>query len=332
MKLLEIRNLRTYFDTLDGIVKAVDGVSFDVDKGEIVAIVGETGCGKSVTARSIMRLLPKSAKISGEILLNGKNILKMSPKEMEKIRQKRISMIFQEPMTAFDPLYTIGQQFTEILQKHEKISKAEAYEKSVQMLELVGIPEAKKRVDEYPHEFSGGMIQRAMIARALLNNPELVIADEPTTGLDVSIQAQIINVIADIQKKFKTSTILITHDMGVAAELADKIIVMYSGKIMERGDLGEVISSPLHPYTEGLIAAIPKLNTQKGEKLHAIPGMVPSPYALPKGCRFHPRCYAKMDECEEKEPPYVEVIPGRFVACWKVLKEKGALLHHESSK
>ncbi len=332
MKLLDIKNLKTYFNTIDGIVKAVDGVSFDIDKGEILAIVGETGCGKSVTARSIMRLLPKSARISGEILLNGEDILKMSLKEIEKIRQKKISMIFQEPMTAFDPLYTIGQQFIEVLQKHERISKTEAYERSIRMLEIVGIPEPKKRFDEYPHEFSGGMIQRAMIARALLNNPELVIADEPTTGLDVSIQAQIINVIADIQKKIKTSTILITHDMGVAAELADEIIVMYSGKMMERGKLEDIISSPLHPYTKGLISAIPKLTTKKEERLHSIPGMVPSPYDLPRGCRFYPRCYARADECEEKEPPYVEVFPGRFVACWRILKEKKELFDHEFSK
>lgn len=322
MKLLEVKGLKTYFNTLDGVVKAVDKISFDIDKGEILAIVGETGCGKSVTSLSIMRLLPKSATVSGEILFEGQDLLKLPLKDMEKIRQKKISMIFQEPMVAFDPLYTIGQQFMEVLQKHEKISKEEAHKRIIKMLELVEIPEPEKRFNEYPHEFSGGMIQRVMIALALLDDPQLVIADEPTTGLDVSIQAQIINVIADIQKKIKTSTILITHDMSVAAELADEVVVMYAGKIAERGKMEDIITSPLHPYTKGLISAIPKMTTKKGERLHPIPGMVPSPYDLPKGCRFYPRCPVRMKKCEENEPPYVEVSHGRFVSCWKILYEK----------
>jgi oligopeptide/dipeptide ABC transporter ATP-binding protein len=335
MKLLEVKNLKTHFKTLDGIVKAVDGISFDIEKGEILGIVGETGCGKSVTGLSVMRLLPKSAHVSGEILLDGEDLLKKPLKEMENIRQKRISLIFQEPMVAFDPLYTIGQQFLEVLQKHEKISKEEAYERSIKMLELVEIPAPKKRFDEYPHEFSGGMIQRVMIALALLNNPQLVIADEPTTGLDVSIQAQIINLIADVQKKLHTSTILITHDMGVVAELADEVMVMYTGKIVEKGPVEKIIESPLHPYTKGLIAAIPKLTTSKNERLKPIPGMVPSPYNLPTGCRFYPRCPIRTDFCKEHEPPYVEVEPNHFVACWQVNDGKGGVIHdskHSSDK
>ncbi len=330
MKLLEVKELKTYFRTLEGVVRAVDGVSFDLNKGEILAIVGETGCGKSVTSRSIMRLLPKTATVSGRIVFNGQDLLKLPLKTMEKIRQKKIAMIFQEPMVAFDPLYTIGQQFMEVLQKHEDFSKAQAREKSIYMLRLVGIPEAEKRFDEYPHEFSGGMIQRVMIALALLDDPKLVIADEPTTGLDVSIQAQIINVIADVQRKLKTSTILITHDMGVAAELADTIVVMYSGKIVERGRMEDVITGPLHPYTQGLIAAIPKLSMKKSEKLKPIPGMVPSPYSLPTGCRFAPRCPFADEKCEKESPPYVEVEPGRFISCWKVMAEKGELVHEHS--
>lgn len=332
MKLLEVKNLKTYFNTLDGIVKAVNGISFDVDKGEILGIVGETGCGKSVTALTIMRLLPKSAKISGEILLNGEDLLEIPLKEMEKIRQKKIAMIFQEPMVAFDPLYTIGQQFVEVLQKHEKISKEEAYKKSIEMLKLVGIPEAEKRFNEYPHEFSGGMIQRVMIALALLDSPQLLIADEPTTGLDVSIQAQIIDIIADIQKKLRISTILITHDMGVVAELADEIAVMYSGEIVEMGKAEDIINSPLHPYTKGLIAAIPKLSTKKDEKLVPIPGMVPSPYALPKGCKFYPRCPIRMKICEKREPEYIELYPNRFIACWHVSQERERSHADESTK
>ncbi len=323
MKLLEVKNLKTHFKTLDGLVKAVDGITFDVEKGKILGIVGETGCGKSVTGLSIMRLLPSTAHVSGEILLNGEDLLKLPLKKMEKIRQKKISLIFQEPMVAFDPLYTIGQQFLEVLNQHENLSEDEAYERSIKMLELVEIPDPKKRFNEYPHEFSGGMIQRVMIALALLDDPQLVIADEPTTGLDVSIQAQIINLMADVQKKMRTSTILITHDMGVVAELADEVMVMYTGKIVERAPVKDIVESPFHPYTKGLIEAIPKLNTPKGEKLKPIPGMVPSPFDLPKGCKFYPRCPLRMNYCKDHEPPYVEVEPNRFISCWRFTDKEG---------
>lgn len=322
MKLLNVKNLRISFKTSKSELLAIDGISFEVNKGEILGIVGETGSGKTITSLSIMRLLPGNAKVSGEITFNNKNLLELSEKEMDEIRGKKISMIFQEPMTAFDPLYTIGAQFSEVLFKHEHIRKEEIKRRSVEMLKLVGIPEAEKRFDQYPHEYSGGMIQRAMIALALLTNPELVIADEPTTGLDVTIQMQVLNLMKRIQKTSNLSMIFITHDLGVISKMADRIIVLYLGKILEAGSVKDVIFSPFHPYTQGLVSSIPTLSTSRMEKLHSIPGNVPSLSEIKEGCRFYSRCSRRMEICEEKSPTLFEVSSGHYVACWAVEKNR----------
>ncbi|BBJ28791.1 ABC transporter ATP-binding protein [Athalassotoga saccharophila] len=318
MTLLEIKNLTITFKTSNDSLIAVDNVSFHVDKGETVGIVGETGSGKTITSLSIMRLLPSNAKVSGEIFFNGKDLLKISEKEMDEIRGKKISMIFQEPMTAFDPLYTIGDQFSEVLFKHENVSKLEAKKRSIEMLKLVGIPEPEKRFYQYPHEYSGGMIQRAMIALALLTNPELVIADEPTTGLDVTIQMQVLNLIKRIQRSSNLSMIFITHDLGVISKMANRIIVLYLGKIFEVGSVKDVIFSSVHPYTKGLIASVPTLKTSKSQKLYSIPGNVPSLKEIKSGCRFYSRCPVRMDICKDNDPKLFEYTPGHFVSCWAV--------------
>lgn len=322
-KVLEIKNLRTYFTLMEGTVKAVDGVSFEVRKGEILGLVGESGCGKSVTAQSIMRILPENGRIvSGEILLHNENgvidLAKLEPdsEEMRQIRGKEISMIFQEPMASFSPVYTVGAQMMEAILLHEDVSKAEARRRVIEMLKKVKIPNAEKVVDMYPFELSGGMLQRCMIAMAMSLNPKVLIADEPTTALDVTIQAQILYLMKELQKEYQSSIILITHDMGVIAQMADRVAVMYLGIIAESGDVYEIFKNPLHPYTRALLKSIPKLGVRK-TRLEAIKGVVPDPYNFPSGCRYHPRCDHFMKGlCDVKEPVDVEVAPGHTVKCF----------------
>jgi oligopeptide/dipeptide ABC transporter ATP-binding protein len=316
-KLIQVEKLKTYFFTEDGVVPALDGVDFHIDKGETVGIVGESGCGKSVTALSIMRLIPPGIGkiVEGDILFEGKSLLAKSEDEMRKIRGNDISMIFQEPMTSLNPVYTVGDQIAEAVALHQKLDKQAARGKAVDMLRLVGIPLPEKRVNEYPHQLSGGMRQRVMIAMALSCGPKLLIADEPTTALDVTIQAQILQLMKNLKKDMNTAIMLITHDLGVVAEMAQRIIVMYAGKIVEEGDVRSIFHNPLHPYTEGLLKSIPSIDREK-ERLHVIEGMVPNPRFMPTGCRFHPRCPYAMDKCRETEPPVTYLGVNRRVSCW----------------
>ncbi len=318
--LLEVRGLKTYFYTEDGIVKAVDGVDFDVRKGEIVAIVGESGCGKSVTSLSIMRLVGIPGKIvDGEIIFKGENLLDLPDSEMRRIRGDRISMIFQQPTSCLNPVFRVGEQISEVLEIHRGMDKKEGRERAIELLRIVGIPEPEKRIDAFPHELSGGMAQRVMIAMALACEPELLIADEPTTALDVTIQAQILDLMRGLQEKFGSSIILITHDMGVVAEMAARVSVMYAGRVVEQADVNTIFEKPLHPYTNGLLASIPVMGVVK-ERLDTIPGSVPNLINLPPGCKFAPRCRARMEHnlqiCTEKEPDLIEVEPGHRVRCW----------------
>ena len=317
-RLLEVRGLKTYFYTEDGVVPAVDGVDFVLNKGETIGIVGESGCGKSVTSLSIMRLIPDPPGkiIDGEILLEGSNLLEKTEAEMRDIRGNDISMIFQEPMTSLNPVFTIGDQIMEAIILHQRLNKAAARERAVEMLRLVGIPSPERRVDEYPHQLSGGMRQRVMIAMALSCNPKLLIADEPTTALDVTIQAQILDLMRKLRDEFGTAIMLITHDLGVVAELAEKVVVMYAGKIVEQADVKPLFGNPLHPYTVGLLGSIPKL-TEQQDRLQVIEGVVPHPAFMPKGCRFHPRCKEAREICKVEEPELLEHSPGHLVACWK---------------
>jgi len=316
-KILEINGLKTYFYTEDGVVPAVDGVDFEVRKGETLGIVGESGCGKSVTSLSIMRLIPSPPGkiVEGEIMFKGKNLVSLPEEEMRKIRGNDISMIFQEPMTSLNPVYTIGDQISEVLILHQHMNKEEALKKSVEMLALVGIPLPEQRVHEYPHQLSGGMRQRVMIAMALACNPQLLIADEPTTALDVTIQAQILELMKDLKDKLGTAIMLITHDLGVIAEVAQNVLVMYAGKAVEYADVYSIFKDPKHPYTEGLLKSIPKLNETR-DKLDVIEGIVPNPYEMPEGCRFHPRCKYAREICRCREPELVEY-DGYKVRCFK---------------
>ncbi len=318
-RLLDIRNLSTYFYTSEGEVKAVDGVSFQINEGETLAVVGESGCGKSVTSLSVMRLIPwpPGKIVGGEILFNDQDILKMSDEEMQKIRGNEISMIFQEPMTSLNPVYSVGFQISEALELHQHLSKAQAWEKSIEMLRLVGIPLPEKRVAEFPHQLSGGMRQRVMIAMALACNPRLLIADEPTTALDVTIQAQILDLLRKLKSELGMAILLITHDLGVVAEMAERVVVMYAGKVVEEADVVSIFHHPLHPYTEGLLESIPKLHGKSNEKLHVIEGIVPNPAHMPQGCRFSPRCPKASEQCYREEPPLQEV-GNRRLACWNV--------------
>lgn len=318
--LLEVRDLKTCFYTEDGVVPAVDGVSFSVDKGETIGIVGESGCGKSVTSLSVMRLIPNPPGkiVGGEIIFEGENILEKSEAEMRHIRGNEISMIFQEPMTSLNPVFTIGDQIMEAIMLHQKVGKREARKKTIEMLKLVGIPSAEKRVDEYPHQMSGGMRQRVMIAMALSCNPKLLIADEPTTALDVTIQAQILDLMLKLKEDLGTAIMLITHDLGVIAETVNKVVVMYAGKIVESADVVSIFKKPEHPYTLGLLGSIPKVNEDR-ERLQVIEGVVPNPFNMPTGCRFHPRCSFVRDICKEEEPELVDVEDGHQVRCWKFL-------------
>jgi peptide/nickel transport system ATP-binding protein len=318
--LLEVKNLKTYFYTEDGIVRAVDGVSFEVYPGEVLGLVGESGCGKSVTSLSIMRLISKPGRIDeGEILLDGENLLKMSENEMMKVRGNRISMIFQQPQTALNPVFKVGDQLSEVLNVHQDLGKEAGWNRAVALLKMVGVPDPERRAEAYPHELSGGMAQRVMIAMALACVPELLIADEPTTALDVTIQAQILDLMRDLRREMGTSVILITHDLGVVAEMAERVAVMYAGEIVEQTDVYSLFDEPLHPYTQGLIGSIPILGQIK-ERLDVIPGSVPNLVNLPVGCRFAPRCQARfkygLNICTEIKPDLDEIKPGHLVRCW----------------
>lgn len=317
--LLSVKDLKTYFYTKDGVVKAVDGIDFEINKGETLGMVGESGCGKSVSALSVMRLLPiPPAKImDGKIYLKERNILKISEPAMRKIRGRNISMIFQEPMTSLNPVHTIGEQISEAIRLHQGLSKKESQEKTLEMLKLVEIPESSRRLKEYPHQMSGGMRQRVMIAMALSCNPELLIADEPTTALDVTIQAQILDLIRKLQKDLGTSVLIITHDLGVIAEMADRVIVVYAGKAIESADVGEIFRNPRHPYTRALLKSLPRLDMDREVKLEVIKGMVPDALSFPVGCRFHPRCSFVRKKCRREEPALVDVIEGHQVRCWR---------------
>lgn len=314
--LLEVKDLKTYFYTVDGVLPAVDGVSFSIGKGETLGIVGESGSGKSVTARSIMRLIPDPpGKIKeGTILFNGEDILSKKEQEMQKIRGNKIAMIFQDPMTSLNPLFTVGNQIMESIMLHQKSSKKEARDKTIEMLKLVGIPSPEKRIADYPHQMSGGMRQRVMIAMALSCQPDLLIADEPTTALDVTIQAQILELISDIKSRFNMSVMIITHDLGVVAGVADKVIVMYAGKIMEYADIRSLFSSPLHPYTKGLMDSIPKIDSEE-KRLKSIAGTLPNLIEHFTGCRFASRCSEAKEICRTKEPSLAD-IGGRSVRCF----------------
>ncbi len=315
--LVEIKNLKTYFYTEDGIVKAVDDVSFNIREGEIIGVVGESGCGKSVTAMSIMRLIPSPPGkiVGGEILFEDKNILELKGDEIRKIRGNDIAVIFQEPMTSLNPIFTIGYQIEEVIMLHQKLNKAQARGKAVEMLKLVGVPRAEDIVKCYPHELSGGMRQRAMIAMAVSCNPKLLIADEPTTALDVTIQAQILDIMKDLKKKLNTSIMLITHDLGVIAEMAEYVVVMYAGKVIEEAPVIELFENPMHPYTEGLMKSKPSLDKDV-DRLYSIPGQVPNPINMPEECYFCARCPKAMDICRKKQPPTYEIRKGHKVACF----------------
>lgn len=315
-KLLEVNDLRTYFYTEEGVVPSVDGLSFDLSKNETLAIVGESGCGKSVTSLSILRLIASPGKIvTGSIKYNGEDLTKKSEREMMKIRGKDISMIFQEPMTSLNPVFTIGHQIYESLKYHENADKKTGIKKAIELLQKVGIPDAEEVVNEYPHQLSGGMRQRVMIAMALACNPKILIADEPTTALDVTIQAQILNLLKDLKKEMDTAIILITHDLGVVAQIAENVMVMYAGEAVEKAEVKELYANPLHPYTLGLLKSIPNLKEDK-ESLYNIPGTVPNPMEYAKGCRFAPRCEKCMDCCINESPKPTIIDSNHSVRCW----------------
>jgi peptide/nickel transport system ATP-binding protein len=330
--LLDVADLRTYFFLRHGTLKAVDGVSFQLKPHETLAIVGESGCGKSMTALSLMRLIPEPPGkiVSGSVTLDGTDLVTLDEPAMRKVRGKDISMIFQEPMTSLNPVMTVGNQIAEALLLHEGLSRSDALKRAVEILKLVRMPEAEQRLKEYPHQLSGGMRQRVMIAMALACNPKVLIADEPTTALDVTIQAQILDIILDLQKKLGTAVILITHDLGVVAETAQRVIVMYAGKKVEEAPVGELFARPLHPYTHGLMASIPRLDLLRGEgdvrkrRLEEIPGIVPALTNLPPGCPFAPRCPHAIDICRREFPPYEEKRPGHWAACWRSKEIYGA--------
>lgn len=316
-KLLEVNNLKTHFHTEKGQVTAVDSIHFTVHEGETVGVVGESGCGKSVTAESILRLLDeKSTHYEGEILYQGKNLLGFSTAEMQKVRGNEISMIFQDPMSSLNPVYTVGNQIVEAIMLHQDVSKKAAYEKAIEMLRLTGIPAPEKRVHEYPHELSGGMRQRVMIAMALSCKPKLLIADEPTTALDVTTQSQILDLINDLKEEFNMGTVLITHDLGVVAEVCTKVIVMYLGQVIEESDVQTLFRTPYHPYTQGLLKSIPQLTGDRNKKLHVIEGKVPTLHQIPKGCRFAPRCAFADKQCLEHMPELESTEDNHRIRCW----------------
>lgn len=324
--LLEIQDLKTIFATEKGSVTAVDGVSFYIDAGEMVGIVGESGCGKSVTSESILQLLnARTTTYEGQIIYKGRNLLALSRDEMRHIRGNEISMIFQDPMSSLNPVYTIGNQIAEAIMIHQKLGKKEAYRKAVEMLRMTGIPAPERRIAEYPHQLSGGMRQRAMIALALSCQPQLLIADEPTTALDVTIQAQIIDLIQKLRNDTNMGVMLITHDLGVVAEVCTRVIVMYLGQVIEEGPVNQLFANPLHPYTRGLLKSIPRISGDRGRKLHVIKGMVPSLHNIPQGCRFAPRCEFAADRCREENPELQDAESGQKVRClyYQEIGQKG---------
>ena len=324
--LLEVRDLHTHFATDTGEFRAVDGVSFSLEPGRTLGIVGESGCGKSVTALSIMGLIPQPPGhiAGGEILFEGTDLLRLSPAEMRERRGNRLSMIFQEPMTSLNPAFTVGEQIVEGILRHRDVTKQQAKEHAIEMLRRVRISSPERRFEEYPHKLSGGMRQRAMIAMALACDPRLLIADEPTTALDVTIQAQILDLMRQLRDETQAAIIMITHDLGVIAEIAHEVIVMYAGRIVERAGVGSLFREPQHPYTIGLLGSIPKLTTEQ-PRLTTIEGVVPNPMAMPQGCRFHPRCPFATDECRSAEPALTEVRPGHLAACWRAPLEEDGL-------
>lgn len=327
---LEIRNLKTSFFTDDGEIPAVDDISFKIYPKEIVGIVGESGCGKSVTSLSIMGLLPKphGKIVSGEIFLNDENIVSASEKRMREIRGNEIAMIFQEPMTSLNPLFTIGNQLIEAVRIHWKLSKKEAAKRAVEMLQLVGLPDSDKLMHQFPHQLSGGMRQRVMIAMSLICDPGVLIADEPTTALDVTIQAQILHLMKEINHRLETAILFITHDLGVVANICERVIVMYAGKIVEEGDVKTIFNNPQHPYTKGLLKSIPDIREKK-ERLHTISGSVPRPGSIKQGCRFYSRCEYRLDHCLNEDPPYFDAGNGQRVRCW--LSEEGGARNERES-
>lgn len=322
--ILEIKNLHTYFYTDSGVIKSVDGVDIELREGTTLGIVGESGSGKSVTALSVMGLLMgTTGKVAeGEILFEGRDLTKLDDEERRKMRGEKISMIFQEPMTSLNPVMKIGDQITECILMHNNISNQEAWDKAVEMLKLTGVPRVERMMKEYPFQLSGGQRQRVMIAMALVCKPKILIADEPTTALDVTIQAQILDLMENLKQKTGTSILFITHDLGVVAEVCDDVVVMYSGRVVEKGDVRSIFASPSHPYTKGLLASIPKLG-ECAEELESIPGNVPNPKYMPQGCKFAPRCSCAFDKCREEEPGFYDVGEGHMSRCWLCEKKGG---------
>ena len=317
-RILEVNELTTSFKTERGLMKAVDGVSLYVNKGEILGVVGESGCGKSVTSQSIMRLYDEKYLVvyGGEILFNGKNIFELSEREMQSVRGKDIAMVFQDALSSLNPVFTVGNQIIEVLKLHQNMNKEESRKHAIEMLRLVGIPSPEKRVDQYPHELSGGMRQRVMIAIALSCQPKLLIADEPTTALDVTIQAQIMELIVELNHKLDMGVILITHDLSVVAETCSRVAVMYLGQIVEEADVASIFDHPRHPYTLGLINSIPKINGERADRLYVIEGMVPLLSQIPQGCRFRPRCPYATERCEKEMPELIQISDTQKVRCW----------------
>ena len=318
-RLLEVKDLTTHFFTQDGVVKAVDGISYHVDEGEVLGIVGESGCGKSVSALSIMRLVasPPGRTIRGEVIFDGEDILKLDDSEMRRIRGNRIAMVFQEPMTSLNPVLTIGRQLTETLELHQGMNKTQARDRAAELLRLVGISDSERRLKDYPHQFSGGMRQRVMIAMALSCNPRLIIADEPTTALDVTIQAQILELMQELAREFRTAMVIITHNLGVVARYASRVVVMYAGKIIETGSAQDIYHNSKHPYTLGLLGSVPRLDAVEREKLEAIEGLPPDLIDLPPGCSFAPRCRFAYERCSQETPVLERVGDGHESACWR---------------
>jgi oligopeptide/dipeptide ABC transporter ATP-binding protein len=316
--LLTVEDLQTHFFTEEGVVRAVDGISLSIRPGETLGLVGESGCGKTVTALSILRLIPDPPGriVGGTISLEGKDLVRLPEEEIREIRGKVISMIFQEPMTSLNPVFTVGEQVAEGIRHHQKVSKREAWERAIEVLRRVKIPDPARRAQEYPHQLSGGMRQRVMIAMALALNPKLLIADEPTTALDVTIQAQILELLLALKEEMKMAVLLITHDLGVVAETAERVVVMYAGRVVEEASVQQLFDNPLHPYTQGLLESLPKLEAGKGrQRLVAIPGLVPNLLELPRGCKFAPRCPKVIAECWPTEPELREVRPGHWARC-----------------
>jgi oligopeptide/dipeptide ABC transporter ATP-binding protein len=316
--LLQVKDLRTQFFTQEGIIRAVDGISYDVRQGETVAIVGESGCGKSVSALSIMRLIPypPGRIVAGEVWFNGRNLLALTDEEMRQVRGKEIAMIFQEPMTSLNPTLTIGRQLTETLEAHLEMGAADAGNRAAELLRLVGIPEPERRLRQYPHQFSGGMRQRVMIAMALSCNPKLILADEPTTALDVTIQAQILELMKELSQRFGVAMVIITHNLGVVARYADRVNVMYAGKMIEQGSARDIYETPRHPYTLGLLRSVPRLDQPRKARLEPIDGQPPDLARLPPGCSFRLRCTFAIDRCAHEVPPLIPVGDGHVSACW----------------